>query len=345
MSALVFFLFTITSLAHAADPYGVGQMDFVVKDLVRNRTLNAHLWYPIDSKTRQVPLRAEGPFVPVVAAENAMLARAPSQGFPIVLISHGSGGRADRLFWLTEHYVKNGIVVLGVDHQGNMTGDNSADGLMCVWNRPRDMSLALDRLLEIPEFRSRLDQTRISAIGHSAGGTTVLMLAGARFSSNTFTNPIPMCAGTKDPYYAQLCQQLKKVDFKKYPQTTVEADYWDARLKSVVALDPGFAKSFHPATLGKLNAKAIVFVADRLNAPQDEIYSKEFVKLLPSGAVEVVPNSIHMSFISACKQDFPKDDPELRELCADNEQKLKIQTDIAAKSLRFFHKSWNPQAE
>ena len=46
--------------------------------------------------------------------------------------------------------------------------------------RPRQLSAALDHLLADPEFGPRIDAGRIGAIGHSAGGYTVLALIGGR---------------------------------------------------------------------------------------------------------------------------------------------------------------------
>ena len=46
-----------------------------------------------------------------------------------------------------------------------MTGDNSAVGMMRVWERPKDLSFALDRLVRTPEFHSVLDLERVTAAG------------------------------------------------------------------------------------------------------------------------------------------------------------------------------------
>ncbi len=344
MVKLVVFLFLfITLKVSASVSFGIGQRDYVFEDKSRNRKLVTHIWYPIDSKLKTAPIKEGSPFLPVTAAVDAPLAKNNSSTFPILLLSHGSGGRANKLFWITQHFVHSGIIVVGVDHPGNMTGDNSADGLMRIWNRPQYLSYALDRLSETSEFKSHLDMTRVAALGHSAGGTTALLLGGARLSSTKFTSPTPNCAGTKDPYYATLCEQMKGLDLHSFPRKQVEGDYSDARVKAIVALDPGMAQSFDDDSLKKLKAKPYLFIADKLNAPQDEIYSKEFLKKFPIESREVVSNSFHMTFLQACNPDFPKDDPELKELCINNNEKLLIQAKVAAKSLAFVRKNWEKQ--
>jgi len=52
-----------------------------------------------------------------------------------------------------------------------------------------------------------------------------------------------------------------------------------------------------------------------------------------------------MTFLQACKSDYPKDDPELAELCVENEKKLQIQKRVADLSLEFFNKSWGQSGE
>ncbi len=339
LKQISFVLMLIVAKAGAAAPFGVGQKDYVFEDRVRNRKIATHVWYPIDPKLKALALSDGSPFLPVVAAMDAPFAKTTSS-LPVILLSHGSGGRADKLFWLTQYLVQSGNIVLGVDHPGNMTGDNSADGLMRIWERPRDLSFALDRLLENPDFTSRIDPTRVAAAGHSAGGTTTLLLAGARLSSAKFTSPIPECAGTKDPYYAAICKQMKSLDLKSFPKRIVEGEYADTRVKAIVALDPGMSRSFEDSSFKKLTGKPYLLLAEKNHAPQDEIYSKEFLNKLPAGEVEVVPNSFHMTFLQACRPDYPKDDPELKELCIDNDAKLRIQNTVAQKSLAFFQRIW-----
>ena len=176
-------------------------------------------------------------------------------------------------------------------------------------------------------------------MGHSAGGTTALLLGGARLSYGRFTSPIPKCEGSSDdPYFAELCTQMKKINFKSFSRVTVEGDYKDSRVTAIVALDPGFAKSFDPTSLKTMKAEPMIFIAEKLREPQDEIFSKEFIDLLPNKSVEIIPGSVHMTFLSACKPNIPLEG-ELKALCSDNNQKLKIQSEVAVKSLAFIQKT------
>ncbi len=79
-----------------------------------------------------------------------------------------------------------------------------------------------------------------------------------------------------------------------------------------------------------------MFVADKLFTPFDEINSKEFVKILGTATAEIVPDSIHMTFLQPCSAGIPKDDAELKELCANNESKVSIQNKVAETTAAFF---------
>src|SRR3982751_5401520 len=134
------FLFTLIAslsfpvFAKVKSGFQVGETDYLFTDSIRYRKLNTYVWYPTRSGAKMRSLdEPTKPFLPVVSAKNAPLALSPKGGFPVVLLSHGSMGEAKRLFWLADALVREGFVVVAVDHPGNRTGDSTADGLMRVW--------------------------------------------------------------------------------------------------------------------------------------------------------------------------------------------------------------------
>ena len=119
---------------------------------------------------------------------------APATGgeLPDILFSHGHGASnflaSMRGYGRSPHfYAGHGFVVILPTHQNSKTlalDPTGPEGPLFWQSRAEDMHVILDRLDEIeaavPGLTGRLDKSRIAAVGHSLGGHTVAMLAGAR---------------------------------------------------------------------------------------------------------------------------------------------------------------------
>ena len=99
--------------------------------------------------------------------------------FPLVLISHGTGGSPLTHRLLAYFLARHGFVVGLPWHHANHRDDNSwhntPDNLVA---RPRHLSLAIDGLFA--EFGAALRPDWVALIGHSLGGYTALALAGGQ---------------------------------------------------------------------------------------------------------------------------------------------------------------------
>ncbi|MCJ8142457.1 dienelactone hydrolase [Ancylobacter sp. A5.8] len=146
------------------------------------RPLRWAAWYPApaDAQVGMMELPPQRPlFLMGVVAPDAALAEAAAP-FPVVLLSHGTGGSAASLGWLAGALASAGHVVIGVDHHGNTSSErHRAEGFLCWWERPRDLSCALDLLVAREPFAGRLDLGRVTAAGFSLGGYSVVALLGA----------------------------------------------------------------------------------------------------------------------------------------------------------------------
>ena len=69
-------------------------------------------------------------------------------------------------------------------HHGNTGYESNArlEAVAVWWDRPRDLSVLIDKLLAGPRFGSRIDPRRIGVAGFSIGGYTALATVGARIS-------------------------------------------------------------------------------------------------------------------------------------------------------------------
>ena len=113
------------------------------------------------------------------------------QKLPIILLSHGVGlsnnlSSLNGYGPLANYWAAHGFIVIQPTHLGSKTVklDPSTPGAPIFWRtRAEDMKHIIDKLDEIeslaPEFKGRLDHTKLAVAGVSMGGITASMLLGA----------------------------------------------------------------------------------------------------------------------------------------------------------------------
>ena len=98
--------------------------------------------------------------------------------FPVVLFSHGFTGMRLQSSFLTSHLASWGMIVVAPDHPsrdlaGVLGGTASGDRADAV----DDLLSALELVLADPALGAHADPEQVAAVGHSAGGGTVLAAA------------------------------------------------------------------------------------------------------------------------------------------------------------------------
>jgi len=210
------------------------------------RPLRWAAWYPAerDSATMEITIPPGRALYSLgLLAPKAPLS-AGTDRYPVVLISHGTGGSASGLGWLASSLAEQGYVVLGVDHHGN-TGVEAyrPEGFLCWWERARDLTVLLDRLSEDGAFAGRLDLTDVSAAGFSLGGYTALAMAGA------ITETDRMLAFVKEHPFSDGPQEMRNLAAQIEPLLSSSAvfraswesqshSYRNERIRAVVAIAP-----------------------------------------------------------------------------------------------------------
>jgi predicted dienelactone hydrolase len=130
------------------------------------------------------PTESEGPAVqrwqfslPVV--EQAPPARGNGR---LVVISHGSPSNPWVNTDLAIALTRAGFIVAALWHFRDNFGDSSDAGPVSWKRRPHEVSAAIDAVLADARFGLLLQADRVGAYGMSAGGHTLLTLAGGRWS-------------------------------------------------------------------------------------------------------------------------------------------------------------------
>ena len=287
-------LLSIAAPAAAADLLP-GYDRFDLEAAHRARPVAASIWYPAAAPTYRVPV-GDGP---IFDPTPAFVGPAVAEGaHPLVLLSHGSGGNADTLGWLSSALAARGAIVLAVNHPGSTSGDSSPRRSADLAARARDLSAALDMILADPDFAPSVDAGRIGVVGFSLGGATALGLAGVRFDGAAQD---ARCGSGPD---AADCVFFRNggVRFADHPGFGEDAR--DPRVTTAIVVDPGFGGAVQPASLdGALAGLTLINLgdADRLPAADVGPAGNGLAgRLRAATYVEIAPAN-HFTFLGTCK--------------------------------------------
>ena len=162
----------------------IGQRTLHFRDSSRHRPVVTEIWYPTED-TLQPSDKTFSAFTRKPTVRNGRLAKGK---YPLIMLSHGTGGGRLTLEWLAQALTRAGYIVAAVDHYGNTYEFKLPLEFLKVWERPLDISFALTELLKDGDLASHIDREKIGAIGFSLGGYTVIALAGGEVNYTTLIN-------------------------------------------------------------------------------------------------------------------------------------------------------------
>jgi predicted dienelactone hydrolase len=283
--------------AQAADELpGYDRLD--VKAAHRAGRIAASVWYPASTGLYSVPIGENAVF----QGNRALVGAAVAEGrFPLVLLSHGSGGNMDGLGWLSSQLARAGVMVLAVNHPGSTSGDSSPRRSGDLVAREADLSAALDAVLADPAFAPHVDPTRIIAAGFSLGGATALNLGGLQADRAAFA---AYCA--KFGAAAQDCAFLRSGGVDPADLTPAFSDTGgDPRVTAVVGIDPAFGDSYTAGSVAAFDRRALLLnlggEADRWRAVDVGPSGSNLAARLPGARYAVIEPAWHFSFLGLCK--------------------------------------------
>ncbi len=247
-------------------PDYVGCRTLEIADAALGLTFPLLVLYP--SNTAGQPENI-GPYTLDVALD-APIAPGP---FPLVLVSHGTGGTPLTHRLLAHALARHGFVVGLPRHHANHRDDNSwhnTPGNLTA--RPRHLRLAIDGLLA--EFGAALRPDWVAVIGHSLGGYSALALAGGRPGSL----PHEHADGTPQPI----------------PVVP------DARVRALVLLAPATSWYRAAGALREVRVPILLLLGD-----QDEWTPDFYAQIVLNGVADrgkvthrLIKNAGHYSFFS-----------------------------------------------
>jgi predicted dienelactone hydrolase len=178
--------------------------------------------------------------------------------------------------WLAEALASDGMVVAAVDHPG--TSAETWDNIEAVkmWRRAGQLSAVIDELLVHESFGGLIDPNRIGALGHSAGGSAVLLLAGAEINPELFSKRYPASAPV--------------------PKGVGP----DPRVRAIIALAPGTGRVFDQSGVQKMRRPALICSGTADRETPEEFNAAFYHQALPQSIWHSLPNVGHYTFKPVC---------------------------------------------
>lgn len=241
--------------AAAADSYsGFRQQTF---DTAPGEKIDVTLWYPTSTPSKIVTM---GPNAPDVAV-NAAVAAGP---FPLIMLSHGTGGNNMNHHQLATALARGGFIVAALTHPGDNYRDRSLLGKPGFFTeRPRQVSRLIDALLADPVWKPLIDADRIGMVGHSAGGFTGAALIGA---TPSMASLMRHCAANydEDPWFCRMSGPKERAieNARNADQIPALPGSTDPRIKAAVLITP-IGQFFPEASLKAVKVPVRVYVAGR----------------------------------------------------------------------------------
>ncbi|MFO1271901.1 MAG: hypothetical protein U1F50_09525 [Rubrivivax sp.] len=284
--------------AGSASAQGAGYRTLTVPG---DTPMTVALFYPTAVADRVVPM---GPWLPVVAP-GALASDVKLKG--LILLSHGTSGTELNHHNLGTRLARDGYLVAAVRHPGDNWQDRSlVTSGRYFSERPLQLSRVLDALLASPEWGKRIPTEHIGAVGHSAGGYSVLALAGAQADRQRSAQH---CRTVQDdPGYCSLA----KGPGGEAPAVAPAApdaqpvSVADRRIRAVVALAP-MAVVFTPESLTGITVPVRVIMAEHDAVLNGKYHGQYVVANLPRAQASTVAGAGHFAFMA--QPTFPLPSP------------------------------------
>jgi predicted dienelactone hydrolase len=284
------------------------------------------IWYPAGSGADEQPQWLGNPQAPFAglgkAAPDAALAPAPAR-FPLIVLSHGTGGSAPMMAWLGTELAAHGYIAAAVNHPGNNgTETYTTQGFVMWWERAKDLSNVIDQMLADKTFGSRIDAKRIGAAGFSLGGYTMIEIAGGITQPSLFRDfcKSPQADGicVSPPEFPDLVEKFAQTEELAKDDPEMQASfrhasdsYRDPRVRAVFAIAPALGPAFRPDSLKKINIPVAIVAGDADTNVPVASSAQFFAKHIPHAQLTLLPGVGHYTFLAVCADQGKKSRPEL----------------------------------
>ena len=268
-------------------------------------TTTVALYYPTMATPRAI---AMGPF----ALDVAIGGKPVDTVKALILLSHGIGGSELGHSVLAQALARNGYLVAALRHPGDNWQDQSLIGKSperYFDERPRQASRVIDAILANPLWKDRIATDslgpRVGALGHSAGGYTVLALAGARPDLARMRKHC-QAEASDDPIFCSLGRSGAAMPSLPAATTSLK----DERVRAIVAMAPT-GVPLTAESLATVRSATMIYEAelDRFLVPR--FHAEWVASNLPAPNLHRVPNAWHFAFMDSPSTSIPSPDGDI----------------------------------
>ena len=268
-------------------------------------TTTVALYYPTMAAPRAI---AMGPFALDVAIGGKPVDKVKA----LILLSHGNAGTELGHSGLAQALARNGYLVAALRHPGDNWQDRSLiekSPERYFDERPRQASRVIDAILADPAWKDRIATDgrgpRVGALGHSAGGYTVLALAGATPDLSRMRQHC-LAEASEDPIFCG----MGRPGVAMPPSSAATPALEDERVRAIVAMAPA-GVVLTAESLATVRPATMIYEAelDRFLVPR--FHAEWVAKNLPAPNLHRVPNAWHFAFMDTPSMSLPSPDGDV----------------------------------
>ena len=272
-------------------------------------TTTVALYYPTMAAPRVV---AMGPF----SVDAAIGGKPVDKVKALILLSHGISGTELGHSALAQALARNGYLVAALRHPGDNYQDRSLmeQGPERYFDeRPRQASRVIDAILADPAWKARIAADSqgplVGALGHSAGGYTVLALAGAKPDLSRMKKHC-QAEASEDPIFCSLARPGEATLPSPVTTPSPLPPLKDERIRAIVAMAPT-GVLLTAESLAAVRSATVIYEAelDRFLVPR--FHAEWVASNLPAANLHRVPNAWHFAFMNAPSMPIPSHDGDV----------------------------------
>ncbi len=284
--------------------FNVGEQTIVYTDSLRNRPIKVEFWYPTNEKDTTLERKTELPFILSPTIRNAIFIK---HTFPLVILSHGTGGNRFGLAWLAISLAKRGYVIAAPDHWGNTFDNKIPEYFVRYWERPLDMSFLINQILTDQSLSQYISKYKIGMVGFSFGGYASLALAGADLNCNLLKTNSKTQQGKKEFNVPELGDLRKLIE--TIPCERVQNSFKDSRIKAFVAIAPALGLGFDNIEQTKsINSPILIIGAKNDQIAPISTNAQNYKNLIPSSKYIMIEGKVgHYIFLNEGNESLKKE--------------------------------------